>query len=276
MSNSNSDTLVYGVGQDKTLISSLLVRTVDNSAAYLKHYIQPHMKILDVGCGPGTMTVDFAKRVPQGYVVGLDTEAASATLEKAKALSKLEEVLNVTFITGDTYALPFSDDSFDITHCHQILQHLQDPIQVLREMKRVTKPGGFVACRDMDRATLAMIPMPEILQANLDMLNRVTKDTGCEGNSGHHLHIYARRAGFDPAQTKVSASTWSFRTREERRIWANMFIGIRSKSELASVAIRSGYVTKERLKAMVQAWKDWIDEEEGFATLLNVEIICRV
>ncbi len=49
---------------------------------------------------------------------------------------------NVRFATGDVYALDFDDASFDVVHAHQVLQHLQDPVAALRELRRVLRPGG--------------------------------------------------------------------------------------------------------------------------------------
>ena len=49
------------------------------------------------------------------------------------------------FAAGDMYALDVEDASFDVVHAHQVLQHLQDPVAALRELRRVLRPGGTLA-----------------------------------------------------------------------------------------------------------------------------------
>ncbi|WP_275575605.1 methyltransferase domain-containing protein, partial [Leucobacter musarum] len=100
------------------------------------------------GAGPGTITADFARLVAPGQVVGID--ASSDVVEKAAADTASLGLANLRFETADAYALDMADDSFDIAHAHQVLQHVGDPVAMLREMRRVTAPGGVVAARDVD------------------------------------------------------------------------------------------------------------------------------
>ena len=99
--------------------------------------------VLDVGCGPGTITVDLAARVPEGQVTGID--AAAGVLAEARPKPSAAGQANVTFETGDVYRLAFDDATFDVVHAHQVLQHLSDPVAALTEMRRVCRPGGLVA-----------------------------------------------------------------------------------------------------------------------------------
>ena len=128
---------VYTHGHHESVLRSHRWRTVENSAAYLVPALERGQRVLDVGCGPGTITVDLAARVAPGEVVGLD--ASAAVLELARAAADEAGVANVSFRTGDATALPFEDGSFDVVHAHQVLQHLSDPVAALREMRRVTR-----------------------------------------------------------------------------------------------------------------------------------------
>ena len=110
-------------------------RTVNNSASYLLTHIQPHMSILDVGCGPGTLTADFASLVPQGSVMGVDSD--QTIVKRAQAMAEEKGPKNLEFDVGDVYALKFPNDSFDIVHSHQLLQHLNDPAKAIEGMRRV-------------------------------------------------------------------------------------------------------------------------------------------
>src|SRR5690242_14181730 len=110
----------YTHGHHDSVLRSHRTRTVANSAAYLAELLRPGARVLDVGCGPGTITVDMATRVAPGRVTAID--AATSVVEEAAALAAAEGVTNVEFAVENVYALPYPDDSFDIVHAHQVLQ----------------------------------------------------------------------------------------------------------------------------------------------------------
>ena len=147
----------YTHGHHESVLRSHSWRTVENSAAYLLPYLAPGTTMLDIGCGPGTITVDFARRVAPGRVIGLD--ASPEIIEKARAFAEDAAVDNVEFRVGNAYVLEFADDQFDIVHAHQTLQHLADPVAALREMRRAVRPDGVVAARDVDYAGIMWYPL---------------------------------------------------------------------------------------------------------------------
>src|SRR5699024_4436909 len=106
--------------------------------------------------GVGTITAGFAKRLAPGHVTAL--EATEDALELTRSEVRRQNLDNVDFVVGDVHALDFPDDTFDIVHAHQVLQHVSDPVLALREMKRVCKSGGFVAARDGDYAGFVWFP----------------------------------------------------------------------------------------------------------------------
>ncbi|KAJ5130044.1 uncharacterized protein N7515_006083 [Penicillium bovifimosum] len=139
-------TQIYTTDHSASVLRTHSWRTVTNSAPYLLPHLKPDMKILDVGCGPGSITISLAKLVPDGHVTGV--EYVPDPLEGARALAQAEGVSNITFQEGNIHALPFEDNTFDVVHVHQVLQHIADPIHALSEMRRVAKEGGIVACRE--------------------------------------------------------------------------------------------------------------------------------
>jgi ubiquinone/menaquinone biosynthesis C-methylase UbiE len=106
------------------------------------------MRLLDVGCGPGTITLDLAARVAHGWTVGVDREAG--VVAEAQRLLGSRPISGVEFKTADAYALEFYNESFDVVHAQQVLQHLTDPVAALVEMRRVLRRGGVLGVRDSD------------------------------------------------------------------------------------------------------------------------------
>jgi SAM-dependent methyltransferase len=161
---SNPSREVYSHGHHDSVLRSHRWRTAGNSAAYLLPRLNRADRLLDVGIGPGTITLDLARRLPQGWVVGID--AAPAAVAATKTLAASRGAGNVRLLVGDVYQLGFADGSFDVVHAHQLVQHLADPVVALREMRRVCEPGGLVAVRDADYSAMtwhppsaALIPM---------------------------------------------------------------------------------------------------------------------
>jgi ubiquinone/menaquinone biosynthesis C-methylase UbiE len=129
---------------------SVLALNSDHSAARVASYlipnIYPHYRILDVGCGSGSVTLDLAALVPFGSVVGIDSNPRA--IEAARQSGNVRDLCNYEFRTGDAYRLEWEQGSFDAVHAHQYLVHLRDPAKALMEMRRVCKIGGVVAVRD--------------------------------------------------------------------------------------------------------------------------------
>ena len=134
----------YTHGHHESVLRSHSVRDIANSAAYLRPHLTPETRMLDVGAGPGSITVDFARHV--AHVTA--TEIDEGALALSRALAAERETSNISFSVEDVHRLSFADDTFDVVHAHQVLQHVADPVQALREMRRVTVPGGAVAARD--------------------------------------------------------------------------------------------------------------------------------
>ena len=145
----------YLHGHAESVVAAHAARTVETSAAYLAPHLRPGMRVLDIGCGPGSITLDLAQRVAPGEVVCVDASEAVVGLARQSAVDAGD--VGTRFEVADAMALPFADDSFDVVHAHQVLQHVGDPVGLLREMARVTRPGGLVAARDADYEAIEAI-----------------------------------------------------------------------------------------------------------------------
>ncbi|KAI8820989.1 S-adenosyl-L-methionine-dependent methyltransferase [Fimicolochytrium jonesii] len=277
--NSTSSTAspaTYTHGHHASVLRSHSWRNVQNSCGYLIPELKNDFRVLDVGCGPGTITVDLATYVPRGHVTGIEPEGAKDILDQARAHAAERRVTNVDFQVADVFNLPFADASFDLVHAHQVLQHISDPVSALREMRRVCKPGGLVAAREVDMGATLFYPEVPGINSWLDLYLRVARHNGGEPNAGRRLHAWARLAGFDPARMKLGAGTWCYATKEERDWWSGLWAERTLKSTFAKTALEGGCCDQGALEEAAKAWRRWGAEEDGWCTLIHGEVICSV
>ncbi|WP_419999191.1 class I SAM-dependent methyltransferase [Streptomyces boninensis] len=262
----------YTHGHHESVLRSHTWRTAENSAAYLLPHLKPHMRVLDAGCGPGTITADLAALVPDGRVTGL--EAAGGVLDQARTTAAERGLANVDFTTGDVHALDYADDTFCVVHAHQVLQHVADPVQALREFHRVTKPGGYVAVRDSDYAAMTWFPLHPALDEWLDLYERVARANGGEPDAGRRLKSWALRAGF--TDVTATGSVWTFAAAEDRSWWSGLWADRTVASDYARMAVDGGHATTADLERIAAAWREWGAHEDGWFAVLHGEILCRV
>lgn len=261
----------YTHGHAESVLRSHTWRTVNNSAAYLAGHLRAGLDVLDVGCGPGTITVDLARRVAPGRVLGVDS--VSEALQRARSSAEGAGIDNVTFDQQDTYALDSGDDTFDVVHAHQLLQHLGDPTAALREMLRVCRPDGLVAARDGDYAAMTWYPPDPRLDRWLHIYRAVARGNGAEPDTGRRLLAWARAAG--ASDIRASASVWCHASPQDRAWWGGMWADRITDSAIARQAIDGGYASATELQDIAAAWNDWACCDDGWFASLHGEILAR-
>ncbi|KAK0217896.1 methyltransferase type 11 [Armillaria fumosa] len=239
-------------------------RTAQNSAAYFLPSLRPDMNILDVGCGPGTITADFAALLYQGHVVALDIT------EDQQALK------NITFQAGSVLELPFPDNTFDIVHAHQVIQHTTDQVKALQEMRRVTKDGGIVAVREADMAAMTWFPHLEGLEEWRRIYTAIARSSGGEPDAGRRLHFWAKKAGFKRDQISLSTATNLYATAEEVGWWGNMWADRTTQSLFLKTATEGGYASSEEVTRIADVWRQWAGDEDAWFALLQGQMLCKV
>jgi SAM-dependent methyltransferase len=262
---------VYTHGHHESVLRSHRWRTAANSAAYLLPYLSAGQTVLDVGCGPGTITADLAAIVAPGRVTAL--EVTDTALDLARAEISRRGLDTVDFVVGDVHGLALPDDTFDVVHAHQVLQHLGDPVAALREMRRVARPGGIVAVRDSDYAAFTWFPELPELDEWLDLYERVARGNGGEPDAGRRLLSWAHAAGF--TDVIATSSTWCFATPDDRAWWGGMWAERVLASDMAHTAIATGAATSDDLRRLSEAWKRWAAHPDGWLSILHGELICR-
>jgi len=256
----------YTHGHHRSVLASHIWRTAQNSAGYLLGRLAAGQDLLDVGCGPGTITRDLARLVAPGRVVGID--AAPDIVARARSEPNAD---NLSFEVADVYRLPFDDATFDVVHAHQVLQHLSDPVAALAEMHRVLRPGGIVAVRDGDYAGFTWAPRDPALDRWVELYHQVTARNGGEADAGRFLLGWVRAAGFgDPVMT---SSTWTFADPESRAWWGGLWAERVELSAFAVQAIEEGMSDPIELAEIARAFRRWADHPDATFVTPHGEVV---
>ncbi|MBW0015077.1 methyltransferase domain-containing protein [Mycobacterium sp.] len=260
----------YTHGHHESVLRGHQRRTAEDSAAYLLPHLKPGLSVLDIGCGPGTITADLAARVAPGWVLAVDQSAD--VLDVARAEAQRRGLSNIAFAPADTQRLELPADAFDVVHAHQVLQHVADPVQALREMRRVCRPGGVVAARDADYAGFIWFPRLPALDLWLDLYSKAARANRGEPDAGRRLLSWALAAGFD--EIVPTGSLWCYATDETRSWWGGMWADRILHSSVGDELLSLGLATPAQLEEIAEAWRAWAAAPDGWLAIPHGEILC--
>lgn len=265
----------YTHGHHPVVVAAHAQRSAANSAAYLLPHLRPGMRLLDIGCGPGSITVDLAATVAPGEVVGIDNVAA--VLDEGRALAAERGVTNVTFREASVYALPEDDPGqpggFDVVHAHQVLQHLAEPATALAEALRVLRPGGMLAVRDADYGTMVHAPHDPRLDRWRDLYHQVAAANRGEADAGRYLYGWVRSAGF--TDVVPSTTTWTYAEPASCAAWGELWAVRITAGAFADHAVNGGLATRVELDELAAAWRTWAAHPDAFFTFVHGEVLAR-
>lgn len=244
-------------------------RTAEEAAWFLLPHLEDHMHLLDLGCGPGSITAGLGRHVTA--VVGVD--AAPAVLGEARRHADHQSVDNVDFVAATAYHLPFPDGRFDVVYAHQVLQHLADPVGALSEAARVLRPGGLLAVRDADYATMTHHPHDPLLDRWLDVYHQVARANGGEPDAGRRLLEWVQAAGFVDAT--ATTTTWTYAEPAGREHWADLWAQRIIVDRFAEVAVANGFTTRDELTAIGDAFRAWARRPAGWFAFIHGEVLAR-
>jgi SAM-dependent methyltransferase len=244
----------YAPGFADDALAMLTRRTAATRAAFFLPLLAPGMRVLDVGCGPGTITLGLAQAVAPGACVGIDVEPSQVAL--ARAAAGREGVANVSFEAASAYALPFADGSFDAAFSHALFEHVARAADVLAELRRVVRTGGVIGICCSDWGDAAIDPHTQDVAMALDCHLALRRVAGGDPFAGAQLERWVGDAGFAAVQAstrhEVDMSYHDF----ARYIGARIAVAV----EDADGAER------ERLLAGVEASERWAQHEDGRLT----------
>lgn len=157
-------------------------------------------RVLDLGCGTGTLAVMAKRRAPRAWVAGIDADPAAITLARRKAM---RHGLAIDFVLGLGQALPFSDRSFDRVLSTLFFHHLTHAGKqaALSEIWRVLKPGGQLHLADFGR------PANAFMQAGFSLVRKFDGMEATEDNAAGRLPEMIRAAGLAQIHETASYST---------------------------------------------------------------------
>jgi SAM-dependent methyltransferase len=251
-------------------IQGLLKRTAPHFAAFFLPYLQPGMRLLDCGCGPGSITLGLAAAVAPGEVVGIDVNAESIAVAQNHATQ--EGVANLRFEVANVYALPFPAGSFDAVFSYALLLHVSERGKALQEMRRVLKPGGLIGIRNDDLDGYLIAPPDPLLAQGWDLLGKLVLQKGGNARDAKRQRAWLNAAGFIDVQ--ASASYECYGSTVATTAWSALFVSILLNPE--NRFVEQGWVGQAMLDKIVAAWQAWSTDPNAFLARSWCEAIAWV
>ena len=269
MTQATSATPDYTLGFSEEILVALRQYTAERNAAYLLPHLRPGQRLLDFGSGPGSISVGLANAVDPGELHGIDMEESQ--VEIARAYAKSQGVGNATFHVGDVTELPFEDGYFDVAHCHNVLMHVPDTGAVLAEVKRVMKPGGLIACREMIVGSSFTHPDFGVIDQAWDMFEDLLAADDGHPNIGKDLKSYLVDVGFENVWAGASYDIYSTPAEVEfiYGVATNWFLA----PEITDAAIKYGASSEQVVAAIGEAYARWKDHPGAFCALSFGEVV---
>ena len=280
----NSQAHSYVQGHSSHTVSSHLRRTAESDAAFLLPHIKKTDHILDVGCGPGTITIGLAQRASEGHTIGLDI--SPAVLKQARLLADEANLKSddgpgsLTFQEGNILQrLPFDDATFDIAFASQVFGHLplpDLPIQAMTEIYRVLKPGGILATRD----AIAQHFYPRSLDLDRLWVGNFERAMRKEGGpiqdpTGSVMPTIFRKCGFDVDGGKFILATSSkvTSTREGRDFFVSRAKGQFAPGDSFHKAWLDAGIGEDEVRETLEAADKWAETDDAWYLAVQGEML---
>ncbi len=259
----------YMHGHHPVVVDEHARRSAEHNAAYLLPYLKPGMSILDIGCGPGSITTGLAKAVLPGQTIGIDM--SKPALERAEADAHVSGISNVEYRIGDAYSLPFADESFNCTHMHQVLQHMAEPEKAVLEAMRVLRADGLFGVTEVDWGTAVFWPQTSETDRFLEIYDEVALYNGGDPNFGRRL-----RSMFEPIplqRFEIGATVWTFGDAASTEQWGDLWQSRIQESHIATVAMETGISTHSELCDVGQGLHDWGQSPVAYFSMTHTEAL---
>ena len=243
---------VYGPGTERLLSDLGLVQG---------------MRVADVGCGVGTVALWMACQVGQsGSVVCVDNSAEQLALVRQSAEEKRHS--NMRYLEANADRIDLADASFDIVYCRFLLDHLEDPLAALAEMRRLVKPQGILVSETIDFTGMTTDPPSSAYSNEVAYMQQLSAVRGVDAGSGMKIHSLFRQIGFPRIEVRLNQP--AYLTGEEKRFWEY------SVAESIPALVDRGFSSLEHMQSRVQALQQ-VNFDKGILVALprSVQVWAR-
>ncbi len=241
-------------GYSQPVVRVMASRNAEREGAFFSAHLRPGMRVLDVGCGPGTITLGLARAVAPGEVVGIDVEPSQ--IEAARTLADEQGIANLRFATGRGEALDFSDGSFDAVFSYAVIEHVPEPLAILQEMRRVTRHGGLAGVDASDWGGRVTEPQVPVIEEAIAVYLRLWEHNGGHARLGRQQRRLMRLASFGRLQTTAGTLQLTPGAGE-------LMAGLVSAPRFVDRVTTLGWADRERIERWVTALREWDENPDA-------------
>ncbi|MYB17141.1 MAG: methyltransferase domain-containing protein [Chloroflexi bacterium] len=261
--NNHNSTPDYTMGYGRDYIDFLLQAPENELNVLLQPFLAPGQCVLDLGCGPGHISIALARSVVPGEMYGVDMEPSQ--VELAQLLAAEHGVINATFEVADATLMPYDDGYFDIVNCCDILAYIPDTAAALSEARRVLKPGGILHCREMIIGSSFVFPENKDLNRGWEIFSELLQADDGHPQIGKELQFHLEKAGFTNLQVSPTFETYS--GSEGVDAFYRLVKGWFLSDEMTKAAKTYGTAIEEDFNRLVKSLEDWRNQPGAIASI---------
>jgi SAM-dependent methyltransferase len=241
-------------------------RSVEQDAPVVAQHLQRGMHLVDLGCGAGSLTCDFARLIAPGEVLGVD--ASRDAIDRARALAEQSGLSNVRFEVADINELKLPSEHFDVTHFSNVLRYLREPEQVVQLAFGCLKSGGMIAaCEAHHAGNWVTGPKAESIVLITRVVQEENEARGGDSLLGGRLPVIFHAAGFERVVSKPVYSAVLSDTRAVGTLVRSGWSG-----HFRPMLIRHG-ITEERCHQLLEEIAMWAESEDSIAAFAECAVI---
>lgn len=222
--------------------------------------LRPNLRVLDAGCGSGAVTRKISRLVYPETVVGMDIDPIF--IEQAGKDAVNRGIENIQFDLGNIDSMDYEEESFDLSYCRLVLMHVSDPVRSVKEMRRVTRSGGYVAVSDVEDDLMTAYPDTPISWDVWKKYGEYVARKGMDRHIGRQLYSILTRAGLESVSIHPMPLFATAADREALRSLVSVGSGILLSAKEGMIS--GGYTSEEEFDSAIEELDQSTEDEGGF------------